>query len=76
MLKSVLSCCAGQPTVNHSFGNHNAVLVGDFLFARSSYLLAHLEDNEVSCASDHSAYFASRNILSPSCTPHRPAEYR
>jgi geranylgeranyl pyrophosphate synthase len=39
--------CAGQPTVNKTHGNQRAVLVGDFLFARSSYLLAHLEDNEV-----------------------------
>jgi geranylgeranyl pyrophosphate synthase len=38
--------CAGQPTVNKTHGNQRAVLVGDFLFARSSYLLAHLEDNE------------------------------
>jgi all-trans-nonaprenyl-diphosphate synthase len=37
----------GQPTVNAKWGNKNAVLVGDFLFARSSYLLAHLENNEV-----------------------------
>lgn len=37
----------GQPTVNKTHGNQRAVLVGDFLFARSSYLLAHLEDNEV-----------------------------
>lgn len=40
--------CAGQPTVNKTHGNQRAVLVGDFLFARSSYLLAHLEDNEAS----------------------------
>lgn len=33
--------------MNRTHGNQRAVLVGDFLFARSSYLLAHLEDNEV-----------------------------
>ena len=39
---------AGQPTVNRKFGTKVAVLVGDFLFAQSSWFLAQLDNLEVS----------------------------
>lgn len=38
---------AGQPTVNRKFGTKVAVLVGDFLFAQSSWFLAQLDNLEV-----------------------------
>ena len=37
----------GIPTVNHSFSNRVAVLAGDFLFAQSSWYLAHLDNLQV-----------------------------
>lgn len=42
-----LSCSAGKQTVNSLFGTRVAVLVGDFLFAQSSWFLAQLENLEV-----------------------------
>lgn len=39
---------AGAPTVNKKFGTKVAVLVGDFLFAQSSWFLAQLDNLEVS----------------------------
>lgn len=42
-----MSLCAGRPTVNTKFSTRTAVLVGDFLFAQSSYFLAHLDNSEV-----------------------------
>ena len=38
---------AGAPTVNKKFGTKVAVLVGDFLFAQSSWFLAQLDNLEV-----------------------------
>ena len=38
---------AGAPTVNKKFGTKVAVLVGDFLFAQSSWFLAKLDNLEV-----------------------------
>jgi len=38
---------AGAPTVNRKFGTKVAVLVGDFLFAQSSWFLAKLDNLEV-----------------------------
>ena len=38
---------AGAPTVNRKFGTKVAVLVGDFLFAQSSWFLAQLDNLEV-----------------------------
>lgn len=49
------SLCAGRPTVNKKFSTKTAVLVGDFLFAQSSYLLAHLDNSEVGDAMDRFA---------------------
>jgi len=37
----------GIPTVNQSFSNRVAVLAGDFLFAQSSWYLAHLDNLQV-----------------------------
>lgn len=37
----------GMPTVNSSFTNRVAVLAGDFLFAQSSWYLAHLDNLQV-----------------------------
>jgi all-trans-nonaprenyl-diphosphate synthase len=37
----------GMPTVHSSFNNRVAVLAGDFLFAQSSWYLAHLDDLRV-----------------------------
>ncbi|MEB3272446.1 MAG: solanesyl diphosphate synthase [Prochlorothrix sp.] len=37
----------GMPTVHSSFNNRVAVLAGDFLFAQSSWYLAHLDNLEV-----------------------------
>lgn len=41
---------AGAPTVNKKFGTKVAVLVGDFLFAQSSWFLAQLDNLEVRLA--------------------------
>lgn len=38
---------SGAPTVNKKFGTKVAVLVGDFLFAQSSWFLAKLDNLEV-----------------------------
>jgi len=38
---------AGRATVNKVYGTRTAVLVGDFLFAQSSWNLANLENIEV-----------------------------
>ena len=38
---------SGAPTVNRKFGTKVAVLVGDFLFAQSSWFLAKLDNLEV-----------------------------
>lgn len=38
---------SGAPTVNRRFGTKVAVLVGDFLFAQSSWFLAKLDNLEV-----------------------------
>lgn len=39
---------AGKETVNTLYGTRVAVLAGDFLFAQSSWLIANLENMEVS----------------------------
>jgi hypothetical protein len=39
--------CAGKDTVNTLYGTRVAVLVGDFLFAQSSWYLANLDNLEV-----------------------------
>ncbi len=38
---------AGKSTVNSLYGTRVAVLVGDFLFAQSSWFLANLDNLEV-----------------------------
>lgn len=43
-----LSPSAGKETVNTLYGTRVAVLAGDFLFAQSSWLIANLENLEVS----------------------------
>lgn len=43
---------AGAPTVNKKFGTKVAVLVGDFLFAQSSWFLAQLDNLEVRLTCD------------------------
>lgn len=43
-----LSPAAGKETVNTLYGTRVAVLAGDFLFAQSSWLIANLENMEVS----------------------------
>lgn len=40
---------AGKATVNSMYGTRTAVLVGDFLFAQSSWFLANLDNLEVGC---------------------------
>ena len=47
MLNGFPSFCLGAPTVNKRFGTKVAVLVGDFLFAQSSWFLAQLDNLEV-----------------------------
>ena len=42
---------AGKTTVNSRYGTKVAVLAGDFLFAQSSYYLAHLDNLEVTIGS-------------------------
>ena len=39
--------CAGKTTVNSLYGSRVAVLVGDYLFAQSSWYLANLDNLEV-----------------------------
>ncbi len=39
---------SGKTTVNSRYGTKVAVLAGDFLFAQSSYYLAHLDNLEAS----------------------------
>jgi geranylgeranyl pyrophosphate synthase len=45
---AVVVCPAGKETVNTLYGTRVAVLAGDFLFAQSSWLIANLENMEVS----------------------------
>lgn len=51
-VQALMATCmlsAGAPTVNRKFGTKVAVLVGDFLFAQSSWFLAKLDNLEVTC---------------------------
>ena len=45
--------CAGVATVNSKYGTRTAVMLGDFLFAQSSWFLANLNNLEV-CTGLHS----------------------
>lgn len=55
----VMFIFAGKQTVNSLFGTRVAVLVGDFLFAQSSWFLAQLENLEVSMV-QHNLQLCSR----------------
>ena len=66
---------AGAPTVNKKFGTKVAVLVGDFLFAQSSWFLAQLDNLEVrliqhSLATQSCCFICSPSINAPILTAH------
>lgn len=46
-LPAIVALPAGKSTVNSLYGTRIAVLVGDFLFAQSSWFLANLDNLEV-----------------------------
>ena len=48
LFAQIRTCLTGKTTVNSRYGTKVAVLAGDFLFAQSSYYLAHLDNLEAS----------------------------